>query len=133
MKSRPKTFSEFYAGIRIVERTNGGIKLICLRNQSVLLETKIKPWNTPSTRKTFLANLYIKEILFKFSLSKKIKRPDGYELLGTKCLYGEQVVTICGWKEVVNPETGEVVKQLTLAGRWHTDTPFKALISQVQL
>lgn len=133
MTSRPKTFSEFCDGLRIVERPKGGIKLICMRNQSVLLETKVKPWNTTATRKTFLANLYIKEILLRVNMSKKVRRPEGFELLGARCLYGEQVVTICAWKEVVNPETGEIVKQLTLAGRWHTDTPFKALISEVQI
>lgn len=133
MTARPKTFSEFYSGLRIVERPKGGIKLICLRNQSVLLETQVKPWNTPATRRTFLSNLYIKEILMRVNMSKKIRRPEGFELLGARCMYGNDVVVICGWKEIVNPDTGEIVKQFTLAGRWHTDTPFKALENQVQL
>jgi hypothetical protein len=132
MTSRPKTFSEFCDGLRIVERPKGGIKLICMRNQSVLLETKLKPWNTTATRKTFLANLYIKEILLRVNMSKKIRRPEGFELLGARCLYGEQVVTICAWKEMADPETGEIKKQFTLAGRWHTDTPFKAFETQIQ-
>lgn len=133
MNCRPKLFSEFKSGIRIVNRAGGGIKILCMRDKFVMLESKFKPWNSVETRMTFLKNLYIKEILQKINLSKKIKRPEGFELLGARCLYNDEVLIVCAWKEMVDPNTGEVTKQLTLAGRWRSPAPFKIMMNQVQL
>jgi len=133
MLSRPKTFGEFYKGITIVHRENGGVKIICKRGEFVILETRYKPWNSRDTKTTFLINLYIKEVLSKVDLSKKIKRPEGFELLGKRCLHNEQLLIICGWEEMANTETGEIVKMLTLAGRWASPVPFKTPITNVQL
>ena len=133
MTARPKTFNEFLKRITIVSTEAKGCKIICDLKRYVLVECRTKPWNTPDTRKTFLANLYIKEILLRVNMSKKIKRPEGYELLGAKCMMNDNVYTICGWREVVDRDTGEIIKQLTLTGRWNSPTPFKVLINQVQL
>ena len=133
MTSRPKIFSEFMAGITIVHRDNGGIKIICKLKDYVLLESRFKPWNTPDMRKTFLANLYIKEVLLKINISKYIQRPEGFELLGKRVLYRDEVVVICSWKELVDKETGELTKILTLAGRFLSPAPFKTSINNVQL
>ena len=133
MKLRPKIFSEFMLGIQIAYPHGGGVKIICKLKSYVLVDTKHKPWNTPDTRRTFLANLYIKEVLLKLNISNKIKRIKGFELLGKKCFYREELLTICSWKEMVDKETGEMTKQLTLAGRFLTPTPLKVFINEVQL
>lgn len=70
MKTRLKTFGEFEKQITIVHRPKGGIKIMCSLKEYVIIEKDIKPWNTPDTRMTFLANLYIKEILLSINPSK---------------------------------------------------------------
>lgn len=133
MKTRLKTFGEFEKQITIVHRPKGGIKIMCSLKEYVIIEKDIKPWNTPDTRMTFLANLYIKEILLSINPSKRIPRQEGYELLGARCMYNDEMVVICSWRELVDKNTGEITKMLTLAGRWRSPTPFKVLISEVQL
>lgn len=133
MTSRPKLFSEFLKGITVANTSNSGCKIICNLKQYVLVDCKFIPWNSKDTKRTFLSNLYIKEILMRVNLSKKIRRPGGYELLGARCLYRDQMLTVCGWQELADKETGEIVKQLTLAGRFGTPVPCKALITEVQL
>lgn len=133
MTTRPKTFNEFVKAITIVYNASSGCKITCNLKRYVLVECRVKPWNSVSTRRTFLINMYIREVLLKTNIPKCIRRPAGYELLGKRCLWRDQVVTVCAWVELVNPQTGEVTKELTLAGRWHTPVPFKAMENEVQL
>lgn len=133
MTARPKTFDEFIRAVTITYNAAHGCKIICNLKKYVVAECKTKPWNTVATRRTFLINLYIREVLLKSNLSKLMQRPAGYELLGRRCMYGNDIVTVCSWEELVNTDTGEVTKRLTLAGRWGTPVPFKAMINEVQI
>ena len=133
MQSRPKTYGEFESGFMIVNRPGGGVKMITKRKGFVFFESKLKPWNTPAMKTTFLKRLYIAEILMRVNLPAKIRRPEGFELLGARCIHRKERVVICAWKELVDSETGEQNKQLTLSGTWRTGAPYKALLNEVQL
>lgn len=132
MQSRPKTFTEFQKHVVIVNRPGGGVKIVCKLKDYVILETKLKPWNTPAMRKTFLGNMYIKQILMTVNEMKHIKRIPGYELLGRRKLYHNTPVVICDAVEGVNPETGEMQTMVTICHLTKypnsTQAPFKTLI-----
>lgn len=118
--------------IVISHTQSGGYKIICTLKKYLLCESRQKPWNTPLTRKTFLAKLYIEEILKKHTMSKLIRRIDGYEYLGKRCLYKDNVCVVCDAVEVVHQETGEMTYLLTLVNNNRTQ-PFKILIAEVQI
>lgn len=132
MQARPKTFSEFQKQVIIVNRPGGGVKIICKLKDYVILETKLKPWNTPAMRKTFLGNMYIRQILMRVSEMKHIQRPPGYDLLGRRKQFRSQPVVICDAFEGVNPETGEMQTLVTICYIHKypnsTEAPFKTLI-----
>ncbi|MBP8982243.1 MAG: hypothetical protein KBG19_04330 [Bacteroidales bacterium] len=136
MKSRFKTYSEFVSAIKIVYRSNNGVKIFCMvkGKEYVMLEIKYKPWNSELTRNSFLARMYIKEILSKHTIGKHIKRKDGYELLGHRCLHMDRIYIICGSEEFVNTQTGELTQKLLIvnAAAAH-ERPIKIFINQVQL
>jgi len=132
MQSRPKTFTEFQKHVVIVNRPGGGVKIICKLKDYVILETKLKPWNTPAMRKTFLGNMYIRQILMRVNEMKHIQRQPGYELLGRRKQFRSQPVVICDAVEGVNPETGEMQTLATICYIHKypnsTEAPFKTLI-----
>lgn len=132
MRARVKTFGEFVKAITIAYTQSNGFKIICNLKNYKLCESSVKFWNTPHTRKTFLAHLYIENILWKHTLSKTFPRKEGYELLGRKCFYKDNLAIVCDAIDVVNKDTGEVIKQLSIVttNRQH---PFKVLITEVQI
>lgn len=132
MQTRLKTYREFVKAIVIAHDSNGGFKIICSLKRYKLCESKVKFWNTPATRKTFLAHLYIQHILWEKNIAKNIKRIPGYELLGKRCFYNDNLCVVCDAGDVVNSETGEVIKQLTLVSKIRQH-PFKVLITEVQI
>jgi len=134
MKSRYKTFGEFHRDVREVHSTTGGFKLVCyLRGKEyVVMSLKSKPWNTPQTRKTFIARVYVDEMLWKCHLSRKIQRIEGFELLGRKVNYNDHLSVICNAVDMVNPDTGETRKQIVLVNSFRS-IPFKVFLNQVQL
>jgi hypothetical protein len=130
MKARYKTFSEFMKDIKIAHEPPD-VLIVC-RNH--ILYRGAKPWNSQRTRKTFLARIYIKEVLQKKDVSKLIKRIEGYELLGKRCLHNDFLAIICGTQEVVNTETGEMQIMATVVSvNAYRNDPFKVLLNQLQL
>ena len=132
MKSRYKTYKEFIESITLVHDQQTGYKIICNLKSYVVVQSKVKPWNTPETRKSFLVKLYITQVLQKHTMSKRFPRIEGYELLGRRCMYNDYICIVCDSVELVHRETGEVKNQLTLFGD-NRSNPFKVLINQVQL
>lgn len=136
MQARPKTFSEFLKQVIIVNRPGGGVKIVCKLKDYVMLETKLKPWNTPATRKSFLGNIYIREVLMRVNEMKHIQRPSGFDLLGRRRTYRTQPVVICDAVEGVNSETGEMGIMVTICyiHKFHnsTNAPFKTLITNLK-
>lgn len=134
MKARFKTFREFLNDI-VMSHTEKGFKIIC--KKYLVTEGKIKPWNTPKTRTTFLAKLYIKEVLLKHDMKKGIARIEGYELLGKRCMYNDNLCVVVDAADLVDTSTGEMTKQLTIVNsgtaHWLRSQPFKVLINQVQI
>ncbi len=132
MQARPKTFTEFQKHVVIVNRPGGGVKIVCTLKNFVILETKLKPWNTPAMRKTFLGNMYINQVLMRVNEMRHIQRTPGYELLGRQKLYHNTKVVICNAVEGVNPDTGEMQTLVTICHMttYHNSTraPFKTLI-----
>lgn len=113
MQSRLKTFSEFLAKKKIIYRDDcTGIIITCMNN--VLIKTTIRPWNTPATKNTFLAKIYIEQVLKKKSLPDNIMRIPGFELLGKRCTFKNQTIIICSTNEVVDTQTGEVIIKATV-------------------
>lgn len=135
MKSRYKTFSEFTSAIKIVYRSNNGVKIFCMvkGKEYVILETGYRPWNSEQTRRRFIIRLYIREILSKHSMNKRITRIEGFELLGQRCLYLDQLHIICSSEDLVNTETGEITKKLLIVNAATNDRPTKVFINQVQI
>lgn len=109
MKSRYKTYIEFLEQTKVVHRPGGGIKIFCEKNISMILESRFKPWNSPETKHSFLVKLYIREVLWKQELSKKIARIEGFEWLGKRVVYKKHLSVVCDTGEVVDPETGEIL------------------------
>ena len=132
MRSRYRTFGEFMAGITIVNGETGGVKIICSLKNYVLVETKVKPWISPATRKAYLVKLYFKLILQHIALSKKIQRIIGYEMLGRRVFYQEQVAIIADAVEVVDQDSGEMTYKLRIFTDWNKPT-FTTFLSNVQL
>ena len=137
MQTRYKTFSEFIHSTRIAYKQSSGangVLIVCKAhlNSQVLFENKFKPWNSEATRRIFLIKLYIKNILLAINVSKHIRRMAGYELLGKRCLYRDHVSVICDAWEVVNQETGEVSKKLSISNELYNH-PLDLLITEVQL
>lgn len=89
-----------------------GVIITCMKN--VLVKTTIRPWNSPDTRSSFLAKVYIEHVLQKKSLPDNIMRIEGYELLGKRCSYKEHTIIICSTKEMVDTETGEMITRATV-------------------
>jgi len=132
VKVRYKTYSQFISGIRIVHRDNGGVNIVCKRGNYVVEKLQYKPWNSADTKRTWFIKFYCKRILGAFSISKKIARIEGFELLGARCLYRDTVCIICNSEDYVDPETGEVIRKLTM----YSDIlqhPFTAFETEVQL
>ena len=73
MRTRYKTYGEFLKAITIVHRKEGGVKIICSLKRFVLIECNFKPWKTDQTKKTFLARVYIDEVLKKVKLYERRK------------------------------------------------------------
>jgi len=132
MQTRFKTLSEFYKSITLINRPGGGIKILCRRNNHIIVETKTKPWNTPDTRHYFLVKLYIREILFGKNVSKRITRITGYEFLGRRCMYKDDICVIISWVEGVNSQTGEVMYNFTIS-KGEQNHPFDVLSINIQL
>ncbi|HNU14056.1 MAG TPA: hypothetical protein PKI55_06305 [Chitinophagaceae bacterium] len=135
MKARFKTYSEFTSAIKIVYRANNGVKIICWvkGKEYVVLETSFRPWNSDKTRNGFLVRLYIREVLGKHIIGKRMKRKEGYELLGHRCFYLEQFFIICNAEEWVNTQTGEITQKLLIVNAATHERPVKVFINQVQL
>lgn len=131
MKARFKTFREFLNDI-VMSHTEKGFKIICRTKKYLVIEGKIKPWNTPKTRTSFLAKLYIREVLLKHDLKKGMPRMEGYELLGKRCLYRDNICVVVDAVDLVDTNTGEMTKRLTLVNDNHSQ-PFKVLITEVQI
>lgn len=133
MNIRFKTYSEFLSATQIVYRSNNGVKIVCRikGKEYVVFESKFRPWNTDMTKNGFMVKLYISEVLWGKSISKKITRRPGFELLGRRCMYHERMAVICSAEEMVNKETGEVMQRLTLAHK--NERPFKIMQNQIQL
>lgn len=132
MRSRYKTYAEFVKRIAIGRTQEKGFVVFCSLKKYKIVESKTQLWNTEDTKKTFLARLYVNEILRKLNLSKIIQRINGYELLGRRCMYNDKLCIICGWQQMVNTETGETKLQVTLVNDIR-NTPFKIFIDQIQL
>lgn len=113
MRSRLKTFDEFLKKARIIYRDDcTGVIITCMNN--VLVRTTIRPWNTKATKHTFLAKIYIEEVLKKRALPDNIMRVPGFELLGKRCTFKDNTVIICSTREIVDTETGEMITKATV-------------------
>lgn len=131
MKVRFKKFSEFVNGITIAYGDTG-CKIICNLQNYVLLDVKFKPWSSPKTRQIFLAKMYMNEVLAKANPSKKIQRIEGYQYLGKRVMYRDQLSIICDAIEMVDPETGDMTTQIKIFNS-RLSHPLKVFINEVQL
>lgn len=131
MKTRLKIFTEFVNGLTIAY-SETGCTIVCKLKRYVLLDVKYRPWVSPQTRKGFLVKMYIEEILWKANPSKLIQRIHGFELLGRRCMHRDELSVVVDAADMVNPETGEMTKQLTIANHW-IKHPFKVYETDVQI
>lgn len=101
---------------------------------NVLVRTIIRPWNSPATKNTFLAKIYIEQVLKKKSLPDNIIRIEGFELLGKRGTYNNNAVIICSTNEVVDPETGEVITKATVVSEdnQYRTQPFIINLNDIQ-
>jgi len=138
MRTRYYTFEEFLKHITIVSRAHKGIHgvmIVCKLKRYVLIKTEFPLWNSKFTRRSYLAKLYIAEVLRKKNVSLKIARIPGYELLGRRCTRRGDTLIICGHWDVVDTDTGELDTQLLVQ---NTTNKFRGdlyyiLKSEVQL
>lgn len=132
MRSRYKTFKQFFEGIRIAYDSDGGCTIICKLKNFVILKTVSKPWNSKETKIRFLIRLYFEQVLEKINLSKKIQRIEGYELLGKRCYEGDYLYIICDCWDSTDVDTGETIKKIKAFNKYNY-LPTEFFINQVQL
>lgn len=109
MTIRFKTFTEFNKRLLIVNRSDGGVNLVCRNPPLVVQSCVARPWNTPDMKKTFLVRLYIHEVLIRGGKLPHIKVAPGFEWLGKRCTYNEQEHVIIDAVEAAHKETGEMI------------------------
>ena len=127
MKTRYKIFSEFLKQAK-VGYANNEVVIVCKNN---VLYKGQRPWNSPETKKSFLAKLYIKYVLQRKDISSKIQRIEGYELLGKRYNYKSNITIVCATEEVVDPDGGEVLIMTTSIAE-HRTQPFKILLRELE-
>lgn len=133
MRSRFKTFGEFTKQIKIAYRTGEGKQgLVIAYRKDVIFKHDYKPWNSEATKKTFIAKLYIKNVLVPRPLSNRIARIEKYELLGKRCMFNDYLHIICDAEGVVNTATGEVGTRILIYDPV-LNTFKKVLTTEVQL
>lgn len=126
MKTRYKTFAEFMKTSKIAY-DNKEVIIACLRT---VLYRGQRPWNSPQTRKSFLAKLYIKHVLQRKNISLLVQRIEGYELLGKRFIYKRHEVIVCSTQEMVDTDTGEILIMAILVAD-HRPQPFKLLLKEL--